>query len=622
MSASEKANFAAVDYVVFCASLILSLSIGLYQWWKSRGLDSKDFLMGGGKMSPIPVAISLFAGMVSAVSILGNPAEMYYYGSQLWMNCLGTIIGTIMASVLIVPVIYPLNLVSLYEFLGLRWKSNLVRKLAIFLQLINYFTFLGIALYAPSLALSSVTPIPAEVSVVVLGIVCTLYASLGGAKAVVYTDTVQAFIMLAGIIAVIIQGCSQVGGGTNSWKIDEENGRIEFFNMSTDPLERHTLMSTLILGVYFAFNCYGVGQAQFQRWASVSTIKQSYMVLAASCAILVAVWSLINYSGLVIFSVYSDCDPLTAGYIEKIDQITVYFVIDKLGYLSGIPGLFVAAIYSGVLSTVSSILNAMAAVIWKDLLSGLDRFSKFTPQQEKTTAIIISSVSGIISTGMGILAGSMGGIFEITYALGGAITGPISGLFLMAVTCPWVKSQSACTGLLLSITLTLWMVTGNFLYAPPTPMLPLSTDGCPRENMTTTPLLTESTTPFLVSSTDSGEDPGSDVFPLYLVTYCLYGATGTLATFVFSNLATLVFGPMAIEKVPENTVQKPSMQFYRWVQSLGGNPSSGRGRLSSDKSCRDNLNSCHSSPTTNKKAFEAGSAEAYVNPAFETENHL
>ncbi|XP_068212878.1 sodium-coupled monocarboxylate transporter 1-like isoform X2 [Palaemon carinicauda] len=559
MSASEKANFAAVDYVVFCGSLILSLSIGLYQWWKSRGLDSKDFLMGGGKMSPIPVAISLFAGMVSAVSILGNPAEMYYYGSQLWMNCLGTIIGTIMASVLIVPVIYPLNLVSLFE---------------------------------------------------------------GGAKAVVYTDTVQAFIMLAGIIAVIIEGCSQVGGGSNSWKIDEEYGRIEFFNMSTDPLERHTLMSTMILGVYFGFNCFGVGQAQFQRWASVSTIKQCYMVLAISCSIVLAVWSLINYSGLVIFSVYSDCDPLTAGYIEKIDQITVYFVIDKLGYLSGIPGLFVAAIYSGVLSTVSSILNGIAAIIWKDLLSGLDRFSKFTPQQEKTTAIIISSVSGIISTGMGILAGSMGGIFEITYALGGAITGPISGLFLMAVTCPWVKSQSACTGLLLSITLTLWMVTGNFLYAPPTPMLPLSTDGCPRENMTTTSLLTESTTPFLVLSTESGEDPGSGVFPLYLVTYCLYGATGTLATFVFSNLATLMFGPMAIEKVPENTVQKPSMQFYRWVQSLGGNPSSGRGHLSSYKSCRDNLNSCHPSPTTNKKAFEAGSAEAYVNLAFETENHL
>ncbi|XP_064093412.1 sodium-coupled monocarboxylate transporter 2-like [Macrobrachium nipponense] len=610
---SDKATFGVIDYAVFCASLIISLSIGLYHWWKSRGLDNADFLMGGGKMSPIPVAISLFAGLVSAVSILGNPAEMYYYGSQLWMNCIGTVIGALLVIILLVPVLYPLKLVSIYEFIGLRWKSNLVRKLATVLQLFNYFTYLGIALYAPSLALSSVTPIPAVVSVVVLGIVCTVYASLGGAKAVVYTDTVQAFIMLAGIIAVIIQGCSEVGGGANSWNIDEENGRIEFFNMSSDPLERHTLMSTVILGIYFAFSNYGVGQAQFQRWASVSTIKQAYMVLVISCTILVVVWSLINYSGLVIFSVYADCDPLTAGYIEKIDQITAYFVIDKLGFLPGIPGLFVAAIYSGVLSTVSSVLNALAAVIWKDLLSGLDRFSKFTSQQEKKATIIVSCVSGIISTVLGVLAGSMGGLFQITYALGGAIGGPISGLFLMAISCPWVKARRL-PGLLLSVSLTLWMVFGNFLYAPPTPMLPLSTGGCPGENVTTASPFTEGTTTTLITSTDGGEDPGSDVFPLYLVTYCLYGSIGTLATFVFSNVATLIFGPLAIERVPENTVHEPCMRFYRWLRSLAGksSPSSGRSRLSSSNkgSCKD------------LKEFESGSAEAYENPVFETENHL
>lgn len=623
---SEKATFTAIDYVVFCASLILSLCVGLYHWWKSRGLDSADFLMGGGKMSPIPVAISLVAGLVSAVSILGNPAEMYYYGSQLWMNCVGTVIGTLLVLILLVPVLYPLKLVSMYEFLEVRWKSSLVRKLATVLQLFNYFTYLGIALYAPSMALSSVTPIPAVVSVVVLGIVCTVYASLGGTKAVVYTDTVQAFIMLTGTVAVIIQGCYEVGGGANSWRIDKENGRIEFFNMSSDPLERHTLMSTVILGIYFAFSNYGVGQPQFQRWASVATIKQSYMVLITSCLMLLVVWSLINYSGLVIFSVYADCDPLAAGYIEKIDQITAYFVMDKLGFLSGIPGLFVAAIYSGVLSTVSSILNALAALIWRDLLSGLDRFSKLTPQQEKKATIIISCVCGIISTVLGIMAGSMRGLFQITYSLGGAIAGPISGLFLMAISCPWVKAPSACLGLLLSLSLTMWMVIGNFLYAPPAPMLPLSTDGCPRENVTTASPFTEGTTPSLITSTDGGEDPGSDVFPLYMVTYCLYGSIGTLATFAFSNVATLIFGPMAIEEVPENTVHEPCMRFYRWLRSLGGKSSlsSDRGRLSSSNkgSCKEDLNSCHSSSTKDREELESGSAEAYDNPVFETENHL
>lgn len=50
----------------------MTMPVGLYQWWRSRGRDTKDFLMGGGKMAPFPVALSLLAGVVSAISILGK----------------------------------------------------------------------------------------------------------------------------------------------------------------------------------------------------------------------------------------------------------------------------------------------------------------------------------------------------------------------------------------------------------------------------------------------------------------------------------------------------------------------------------------------------------------------
>ncbi|XP_068212874.1 sodium-coupled monocarboxylate transporter 1-like [Palaemon carinicauda] len=658
MGTPDNTSFSAADYVVFIASLLISLGIGIYHWWKSRGLDNKDFLLGNRKMSPLPVAISLFAGIVSAVSILGNPSEMYFYGSQLWINCLGTGIGTILAGLLVVPVLYPLKLVSLYEILERRWRSTVPRKLATLLQLFHYITFLGIALYAPSLALSVVTPIPLAASVVVLGLVCTVYASMGGAKAVVYTDTVQAFIMLAGILAVIIKGCAEVGGGAASWKIDEDHGRIEFFNMSSDPLIRHTFMSTIILGTYHALNVFGAGQAQYQRWASVSTMKNAYAVIALSSFLLIAVWSLINYSGLVLFSVYADCDPYTMGYITKTDQIIIYFVIDKLGYLQGIPGLFVAAIYSGVLSTVSSVLNAIAAMIWEDLFRGFGRFSKFSPLEEKKATIVISSVTGVIATILGLTVGNMGGLFQMTYSLLGAIGGPVTGLILTAVTCPWVKSKSAIAGVLLALILNMWMVMGNYLYAPPTEKLPLSTDGCPQTNVT------EGTTPFstttLLSSTttDGGGDSGSDVFPLYLVSYCLYGAIGTLTAIVVANVATLIFGPQAISKVPKETVHKQSLQFYEWAKSLCGKSNSRSNSKSSiakenenfeiskvakenenfeiSKVAKENENFeiskvveaskdraeslCSSTKSSNKAEEE--SQKGSVNLAFEVENHL
>lgn len=635
MSQNDR-SFSAADYVVFIASLVISLGIGIYHWWKSRGMDNKDFLLGNRTMSPIPVAISLFAGVVSAVSILGNPSEMYFYGSQLWINCFGTIIGAILAGIFVVPVLYPLKLVSLYEILELRWRSPFPRKLATLLQLFHYITFLGIALYAPSLALSVVTPMPLAVSVIVLGLVCTVYASMGGAKAVVYTDTLQAFIMLAGILAVIIKGCSEVGGGTESWKIDEEHGRIEFSNMSSDPLIRHTFMSTIIQGIQNALSIFGAGQSQYQRWASVSTLREAYVVIAIACFLLVAIWSLINYSGLVVFSVYADCDPYTMGYITKTDQIIIYFVIDKLGYLQGIPGLFVAAIYSGVLSTVSSVLNAMAALVWEDLLSGLDRFSKFSPQQEKMATVFISSVIGVIATILGLTAGNMGGLFQMTYSLLGAISGPVTGLILLAVAFPWVKAKSAIIGTLLALILDLWMVMGSMLYAPPAEKLPLSTDGCPQTTLAAN--VTEGTTPFITSTfmsstTDGGSSPESEVFPLYLVSYCLYGAIGILTTIVMANVATLIFGTQAISKVPKDTVHKRSLQFYAWMRSLLGKSDSRTNSETSiakegkdleicklDETSEEGTESLRSS--TKSKNSAAKETQGSVNVAFDAENHM
>ena len=60
-------------------------------------------------------------------------------------------------------------------------------------------------------------------------------------------------------------------------------------------------------------------------------------------------FTLANLSGLVAYAVYRDCDPLTSGRIQKPDQIMPYLVMDKLSHLPGVPGLFVAAVFGGVL---------------------------------------------------------------------------------------------------------------------------------------------------------------------------------------------------------------------------------------------------------------------------------
>lgn len=64
---------------------------------------------------------------------------------------------------------------------------------------------------------------------------------------------------------------------------------------------------------------------------------------------LLFLWAIFYLTGLVAYATYRDCDPLTSGRIDKADQIVPYLVADKLGMFPGLPGLFVAAVYGGVL---------------------------------------------------------------------------------------------------------------------------------------------------------------------------------------------------------------------------------------------------------------------------------
>ena len=76
---------------------------------------------------------------------------------------------------------------------------------------------------------------------------------------------------------------------------------------------------------------------------------------------------------------YAGCDPLTLGQIKKTDQIGPLFVVQHLsGSGAGLVGLYVSAVFSGSLSTVSSVLNSLSAVVWEDFLKGVPVFTKLS----------------------------------------------------------------------------------------------------------------------------------------------------------------------------------------------------------------------------------------------------
>uniref|UniRef100_A0A4W6E0E2 Solute carrier family 5 member 8 n=1 Tax=Lates calcarifer TaxID=8187 RepID=A0A4W6E0E2_LATCA len=475
---SITSSFAVADYVVFALMLVVSAAVGVYYAWADRGQRSSgDFLMGGRRLTALPVSLSLTASFMSAITVLSNPAEVYRYGASIGFYGLSYIITIVVTSEIFLPVFYRLAVTSTYEYLELRF-NRATRLLGTVLFIVQTILYTGIVIYAPALALNQVTGMDLWGAVISTGVVCTFYCTMGGLKAVVWTDVIQLGVMLAGFLSVIVRSVVLQGGVFPIISDSEQGGRLNFWDFDTNPLRRHTFWTVTIGGAFVWVSIYGINQAQVQRYISCKSIGHARASLYIN---LLGLWSILLcsvFAGMCLYSVYKNCDPWTAGLVSAPDQLMPYLVMDILGNYPGLPGLFVAAAYSGSLSTVSSSINALAAVTVEDLIK------PYTNMSEKHLSWISKGLSfayGALCIGMAGLASLMGGILQAAVSIFGVIGGPLLGLFTLGILCPFANSKGALSGLLSGLVVSLWVGIGAQIYPPPPEMtlpLPLTTDGC------------------------------------------------------------------------------------------------------------------------------------------------
>jgi len=114
--AFQQNRFSALDYVVFGLVLAIASVIGLFYGCTGNKQNSTaEFLMAGRSMSVLPVALSLLASFMSAILLLGTPAEIVVYGTQYWMICICYFFVIPLAAYVFIPVFYRLQVTSVFE---------------------------------------------------------------------------------------------------------------------------------------------------------------------------------------------------------------------------------------------------------------------------------------------------------------------------------------------------------------------------------------------------------------------------------------------------------------------------------------------------------------------------
>lgn len=273
-------RFGLLDYFVLALTLIISSGIGIYyRFTGGKQKTAQEYLLGDKNMSVIPVAFSLMASFMSAITLLGVTQENYTYGTQFVLINVSYFIATPIAAYLYLPVFFRLqNTASAYAYLEKRfgYATRLAASTAFTLQMTLY---MGIVVYAPALALSTVTGLSYLGSVFAVGCVCTFYSTLGGMKAVLVTDVFQSLLMFAAVFAVVIAGTIQVGGLHEVFQRANEGKRIQFDELSIDPTVRHTVWTQGFGGVFVYLSLYGVNQAQVQRLLSIQDLKRAQQAL-------------------------------------------------------------------------------------------------------------------------------------------------------------------------------------------------------------------------------------------------------------------------------------------------------------------------------------------------------
>nr|CAI5832744.1 unnamed protein product [Callosobruchus analis] len=152
------------------------------------------------------------------------------------------------------------------------------------------------------------------------------------------------------------------------------------------------------------------------------------------------------YCGMLLYAVYYKCDPLTTALAKQKDQLLPLLVMDVLGDFPGLPGVFIAGIFSAALSSLSTGLNAMAAVFLEDFYKPF--FSKKNLTNKQTLYVIKCTVivSGAVCLGMVYVIEKLGTILQLTLSMGAVASGPSLGLFTMGVLMPWINAKGALAG--------------------------------------------------------------------------------------------------------------------------------------------------------------------------------
>jgi solute:Na+ symporter, SSS family len=425
----------SLDYTIVAVYLLAVFLVGGYFLRGQKSLT--DYFLGGRDIPWWAAAFSGIATILGAVSFLGAPGQAFRGDFRFLQYRLGTLFALFLIGWVMLPYFFRMRVFSIYEYLESRFdaRTRLAGSLQFFLLKLLY---LAISFYAPALLFTQMTGLPLTPVILAVAVFITVYTTMGGVKAVIWTDTLQLFILLAGLGITMYLIAESTGGAGAVLQTAREAGKLRLFDTSFSFTEEYTVWNGVLGGTFVLLSQYGVNQAELQKMLTTSSIERARLALASTmiCATLVGAAYFLVGAGLWVYYTGHDRPVL----LTPADRIFAKFIVEELP--TGFKGLLMAAVAAAAMSAASSVLNSLSTVFTADLYPRLTR-REGTVASARAATFAIGAVAGAGA----LFVEHLGGVLVLSTKLQNFFGGSLAGIFLLGMTSSRANASGGFWGL-------------------------------------------------------------------------------------------------------------------------------------------------------------------------------
>ena len=424
------------------------------------------FSTGSGSLSSWIVGLSIFATYVSSISYLALPGIAFSANWNAFVNSLTLPFALILAVKFFVPLYRSIGSTSAYTFMEQRfgvWARVYVASCYLLTQVMRTATIL----YLLALPLYILLGWDMRWIILITGVSVLIYSNLGGIRAVVWTDAIQAIILIVGAMGALCFLIFSLPGGISQYlEIGKDYHKFSLGDFG-ESLSESTFWVVFIYGIFINLQNYGIDQNYVQRYMIAKDFKGAVTSVLGGGLLYIPV-SLIFFmigTGLfVYFQVYPDLLPQQFREPGMSDSVFPYYIVNILPV--GLTGLLVASIFAAGMSTISTSLNSGSTVFLTDFYK---RIKKSTTEKESLRVLYsTSAVIILISVVIAFFMIRAENILTVWWNLAGIFSGGMLGLFLLGFLSKKAGNMPAIVGVVLGLLVIIWMslspvyFTGNF----------------------------------------------------------------------------------------------------------------------------------------------------------------